>query len=70
LAAKGQVNCHCCSGECKKSGTYKNRNRVVQRYFCVCCGKSFKESQPLDGIRVDFKQACQVVHLLVEGIHV
>jgi len=26
------------------------------------------ESQPLDGLRVDFKQACQVVHLLCEGM--
>jgi IS1 family transposase len=40
----------------------------VQRYFCDRCGKSFKESQPLDGLRVDFKQAAQVVHLLCEGM--
>jgi IS1 family transposase len=26
------------------------------------------ESQPLDTLRVDFKQACQVVHLLCEGV--
>ena len=26
------------------------------------------ESQPLDGLRVDFKQACQAVHLLCEGM--
>jgi IS1 family transposase len=26
------------------------------------------ESQPLDGLRVDFKQACQVVHLLCESM--
>jgi IS1 family transposase len=26
------------------------------------------ESQPLDTLRVDFKQACQVVHLLCEGM--
>jgi IS1 family transposase len=26
------------------------------------------ESQPLDGLRVDFDKACQVVHLLVEGM--
>ena len=26
------------------------------------------ESQPLDGLRVDFKQACNVVHLLCEGM--
>jgi IS1 family transposase len=26
------------------------------------------ESQPLDGLRVDFDKACQVIHLLVEGM--
>jgi IS1 family transposase len=39
----------------------------VQRFFCDRCGKSFKEEQPLDGVRIDAKQAAQVVHLLVEG---
>jgi len=33
----------------------------------VRCGKSFSESQPLDGLRVDFDKACQVAHLFVEG---
>ena len=32
------------------------------------CNKTFSESQPLDGLRVDFKQACRVVHLLCEGM--
>ncbi len=40
----------------------------MQRYRCLRCGKSFSEKQPLDGLRVDFKQACQVVHLLCEGM--
>jgi len=62
------VNCHCCSGNCRKSGAYKNKNRIVQRYACDRCGKSFSESQPLDGLRVDFKLASQVVHLLCEGM--
>jgi len=62
------MNCHCCSGNCRKSGAYRNKNRVVQRYACDRCGKSFSESQPLDGLRVDFKQACNVVHLLCEGM--
>jgi transposase-like protein/IS1 family transposase len=70
LAAKGQVNCHCCSGECKKSGTYRNRNRVVQRFFCVRCGKSFREEQPLDGIRIDSAKAVQVVEMLAETMGV
>ena len=62
------MQCHCCSGEAKKFGKFKNANRIVQRYFCVRCGKSFSETQPLDGLRVDFKQACQVVHLMCEGM--
>jgi IS1 family transposase len=41
---------------------------MVQRYACDRCGKSFSESQPLDGLRVDFKQACQVVNLLCESM--
>jgi len=41
---------------------------MVQRYRCVRCAKTFSESQPLDGLRVDFKQACNVVHLLCEGM--
>ena len=61
------MNCRCCSGKCRKSGSYHNRNRVVQRFFCERCGKSFKEEQPLDGVRIDAKQAAQVVHMLVEG---
>jgi IS1 family transposase len=40
----------------------------VQRYACDRCGKSFSESQPLDGLRVDFKQAAKVVHLLCESM--
>lgn len=40
----------------------------MQRYRCVRCAKTFSESQPLDGLRVDFKQAEQVVHLLCEGM--
>jgi len=51
--------CHCCSGECKKSGHYRNRNRVVQRFLCVRCGRSFSESQPLDGLRLDHSKVVQ-----------
>jgi transposase-like protein/IS1 family transposase len=67
LAAKGQVNCYCCNGLAQKFGRFENRNRLVQRYRCIQCGKSFSESQPLDGGKVDFKDACHIVHLLVEG---
>lgn len=41
---------------------------MVQRYACKQCGKTFSQEQPLHGMRVDFKLACQVVHLLVEGM--
>lgn len=60
--------CHCCSGECKKSGHYRNRNRVVQRFLCVRCGRSFSESQPLDGLRLDHSKVVQVVRCLTEGV--
>ena len=40
----------------------------MQRYQCNRCGKTFSDKQPLDGLRVDFKQACQVVNLLCEGM--
>ena len=66
---KGQVNCHCCqSNEVKKSGRFSNKNFMVQRYQCNRCGKTFSDKQPLDGLRVDFKQACQAVNLLCEGM--
>jgi len=68
LAEKGQVNCYCCNGESKKFGRFQNKNQIVQRYRCLRCGKSFSEKQPLDGLRLDFEKACQVVHLLVEGM--
>jgi len=36
----------------------------------VRCNKTFSESQPLDGVRIESKQAEQVVHMLVEGVGV
>jgi transposase-like protein len=64
------VNCRCCNGEAIKFGRFKNKNRIVQRYRCERCGKTMSESQPLDTLRVDFQKACQVVHLLCEGMGV
>ena len=40
----------------------------MQRFECLRCGKAFSEKQPLDGLRVDIEKACQVVHLLCEGM--
>ena len=62
------MNCRCCNGKAKKNGRFQNVNRIVQRYRCLRCGTTFSDVQPLDGLRVDFKQACQVVHLLCEGM--
>lgn len=60
------TTCHCCNGPVKKSGRFENRNRIVQRYACKRCGKTFSEEQPLDGIRTDFEQAAKIVHMLAE----
>jgi transposase-like protein/IS1 family transposase len=62
------VNCHCCNGETKKFGRFQNRNRIVQRYQCVRCGKTMSESQPLDGIRTNMDDAAKVVGMLCEGM--
>jgi IS1 family transposase len=42
----------------------------VQRYACDRCGKSFSESQPLDGLRVEHAKVVQIVKLLCEGMGV
>jgi transposase-like protein len=40
----------------------------VQRYACDRCGKSFSESQPLDGLRIEHSKVVQIVKLLCEGM--
>lgn len=60
------MNCRCCQGQTKRFGKFHNKNRLVQRYRCLRCGKTLSEDQPLNGVRVDFEQACKVVHLLDE----
>lgn len=62
------MNCHCCNGETVKRGFYQNKNFRVQRFLCVRCNKTHSEKTPLDNLRVDFKKACQIVHLLCEGL--
>ena len=64
------MTCICCNGETKKFGRFQNKNRLVQRYRCIRCGKSFSENQPLDGLRTDHKKVVQIVNMLVEGISV
>jgi len=71
LAGKNQVpTCHCCNGEVKKCGRFQNRNGIVQRFKCVRCDKSFSETQPLDGIRIERDKAVQVVEMLSESVGV
>jgi transposase-like protein/IS1 family transposase len=65
------LNCFCCqSDEVKKAGKFRNRNRIVQRYSCCRCGKTFSELQPLDGLRLDNDKVVQIVKLLTEGLGV
>jgi IS1 family transposase/transposase-like protein len=71
LAAKGQVTtCLCCNGEAKHFANFRNKNRVVRRFRCVRCGKTFSEPQPLDGLRLDNAKVVQIVKLLTEGLGV
>jgi hypothetical protein len=52
----------------KRFGSFRNRNGIVQRFRCLRCGKTCSQTQPLDGLRVDFDKACTVVNLLCEGM--
>ena len=65
---KVKLNCHCCNGIAKRRGFYRNKNFNVQHFECLKCGTSFSDKQPLDNLRVDFKQACRVLDLLGEGV--
>jgi len=60
---KVKLNCICCNGESKRRGFYRNKNFNVQRFECLKCGTSFSDKQPLDNLRVDFKQACTVLNM-------
>ena len=42
----------------------------MQRFQCTRCGKTFSESQPLDGLRLDNSKVVQIVKLLVEELGV
>ena len=64
------MTCHCCNGETQKFGRFKNENRIVQRYRCVRCNKTFSEAQPLDGLRLDHDKVVQIVKLFTEGLGV
>jgi len=66
LAWKGQVNCHCCHGEVKRNGSFKNRNGIVRRFKCLRCDKSFSETQPLQGIRTERDKVNLIIQMLSE----
>jgi IS1 family transposase/transposase-like protein len=62
--------CHCCNGEARYFANFKNKNRIVRRFRCVRCNKTFSEPQPLDGLRIETEKVNQVVRLLCEGVGV
>jgi transposase-like protein/IS1 family transposase len=62
------TTCLCCGGESRKFGRFQNVNRIVQRYRCGRCGKTFSESQPLDGLTIEHGKVVQIVKLLTEGL--
>ena len=64
------TTCLCCGGESRKFGRFQNANRIVQRFQCVRCGKTFSESQPLDNVRTEHETVVQIIKLLVEGVGV
>lgn len=51
----------------QRSGRFHNKNRVVQRYCCTKCGKTFSETQPFEGVRIEQSKVAQIVKLLGEG---
>lgn len=62
------MKCHCCSGEAKYFAKYTNKNRVVRRFRCVRCNKTFSEAQPLDGLRIETSKVNETIRLLCEGV--
>lgn len=54
----------------KKAGRFHNRNGTVQRFSCCRCGKTFSETQPLEGLRTEHAKVVQIVKLLAEGLGV
>ncbi len=64
------MTCLCCNGETKPFGTFRTKQRIVQRYRCERCGKTFSEPHPLDGLRLEKHKIVQIVKLLCEGVGV
>jgi len=51
-----------------KFGRFKNKSRIVQRYRCGRCNRTFSDEQPLDGLRIEPEKVVQIVSLLCEGM--
>ena len=62
------TTCLCCGGESKYFAKFQNKNRIVRRFRCQRCGKTFSEPQPLDGLRIETGKVVEVVRLLCEGV--
>ena len=62
------MTCLCCNGEASHFANFRNKNRVVRRFRCLRCGKTFSEPQPLDGLRIETSKVNEVVRLLCEGV--
>jgi transposase-like protein/IS1 family transposase len=70
IKTTSSVNCHCCSGPTKKFGRFENKNRLVQRFRCTRCGKTFSEDQPLQGVALPHDKVIQIVKLFAEGVSI
>jgi len=57
-----------CSGPLNKAGHIQNRNGTAQWYVCTRYGKYCRESQVLDGLRIDHEKVVQIITLLTEGL--
>ncbi len=55
-------------GKARKHGRFENNNRIVQRYRCPRCAKTFSEDQPLQGLRIEQAKSEQIIRLLCEGM--
>ena len=61
------MKCKCRKPIVVRAGTFRNKNRVVQRYRCSRCRKHWSEPQPMSGIRTDFNTALRVAKLVHDG---
>jgi transposase-like protein/IS1 family transposase len=58
--------CGSVSDKIRRAGFYKNRNGIIQRYFCPECGKTFSHSNN-HGMRIKKDKIHMVIKLLCES---